>query len=105
MPDATTTPATTTIEQSPPLLVKKLSGKAKTPTRGSQFAAGYDVYRCVYFSLVVLLGLDALCGGGLDGEKRDGGGRPDGMRWGGRFGVGSWADENITRKMCARFLG
>ena len=28
----------------PPLLVKKLSDKAKTPTRGSAFAAGYDLY-------------------------------------------------------------
>ena len=28
----------------PPLLVKKLSEKAKTPMRGSAFAAGYDLY-------------------------------------------------------------
>lgn len=28
----------------PPLLVKKLSDKARLPTRGSAFAAGYDVY-------------------------------------------------------------
>lgn len=28
----------------PPLLVKKLSPHAKTPTRGSAFAAGYDIY-------------------------------------------------------------
>ena len=28
----------------PPLLVKKLSDKAKAPTRGSAFAAGYDLY-------------------------------------------------------------
>ena len=27
-----------------PLLVKKLSAQAKTPTRGSAFAAGYDIY-------------------------------------------------------------
>ncbi|KAI0008894.1 dUTP pyrophosphatase [Xylariaceae sp. FL0662B] len=32
------------IEQSPPLLIKKLSEKARLPTRGSAFAAGYDVY-------------------------------------------------------------
>ncbi|KAK9773692.1 putative Deoxyuridine 5'-triphosphate nucleotidohydrolase [Seiridium cardinale] len=32
------------IEQSPPLLIKKLSDKAKVPTRGSAFAAGYDLY-------------------------------------------------------------
>ena len=33
------------VEESPPLLVKKLSDRAKTPTRGSAFAAGYDLYR------------------------------------------------------------
>lgn len=32
------------LEQSPSLLVKKLSDKAKLPTRGSAFAAGYDLY-------------------------------------------------------------
>lgn len=32
------------LSSSPPLLVKKLSEKAKTPTRGSAFAAGYDLY-------------------------------------------------------------
>jgi dUTP pyrophosphatase len=32
------------LEQSPPLLVKKLSNKARLPTRGSAFAAGYDMY-------------------------------------------------------------
>ncbi|KAI6382952.1 Deoxyuridine 5'-triphosphate nucleotidohydrolase [Pyricularia grisea] len=37
-------PATTTIEQAPPLLIKKLSDKARLPTRGSAFAAGYDLY-------------------------------------------------------------
>lgn len=30
--------------QAPRLLVKKLSDKARLPTRGSAFAAGYDVY-------------------------------------------------------------
>ncbi|KAI1376372.1 deoxyuridine 5'-triphosphate nucleotidohydrolase [Hypoxylon crocopeplum] len=30
--------------QSPPLLIKKLSPSAKLPTRGSAFAAGYDLY-------------------------------------------------------------
>ncbi|KAI1100486.1 dUTP diphosphatase [Jackrogersella minutella] len=39
---ATSTP--TTLEQSPPLLIKKLSPTAKLPTRGSAFAAGYDLY-------------------------------------------------------------
>lgn len=32
------------LEQSPPLFVKKLSDKARLPTRGSAFAAGYDIY-------------------------------------------------------------
>lgn len=32
------------LEQSPALLIKKLSDKAKLPTRGSAFAAGYDLY-------------------------------------------------------------
>ncbi|KAF2968732.1 hypothetical protein GQX73_g4828 [Xylaria multiplex] len=32
------------VEQSPPLLIKKLSDKARLPTRGSAFAAGYDMY-------------------------------------------------------------
>lgn len=32
------------MDSSPPLLVKKLSDKARLPTRGSAFAAGYDVY-------------------------------------------------------------
>lgn len=32
------------VEENPPLLVKKLSDRAKTPTRGSAFAAGYDLY-------------------------------------------------------------
>jgi dUTP pyrophosphatase len=32
------------VEQAPPLLIKKLSDKARLPTRGSAFAAGYDLY-------------------------------------------------------------
>ncbi|KAL2154307.1 hypothetical protein VTH82DRAFT_2983 [Thermothelomyces myriococcoides] len=31
-------------QQPPPLLIKKLSDKARLPTRGSPFAAGYDLY-------------------------------------------------------------
>ena len=31
-------------QQEPKLLVKKLSDKARLPTRGSAFAAGYDLY-------------------------------------------------------------
>ncbi|PGH23254.1 deoxyuridine 5'-triphosphate nucleotidohydrolase [Polytolypa hystricis UAMH7299] len=40
------TPAVTSVSQStpPPLLVKKLVLEAQTPTRGSAFAAGYDLY-------------------------------------------------------------
>lgn len=36
--------AVSTLKQEPPLLIKKLSEKAKLPTRGSAFAAGYDLY-------------------------------------------------------------
>ncbi|KAF3055719.1 Deoxyuridine 5'-triphosphate nucleotidohydrolase [Daldinia childiae] len=32
------------LDQSPPLLIKKLSPAAKLPTRGSPFSAGYDLY-------------------------------------------------------------
>jgi dUTP pyrophosphatase len=34
----------TKVDQAPPLLIKKLSDKARLPTRGSAFAAGYDLY-------------------------------------------------------------
>ncbi|KGO76246.1 DeoxyUTP pyrophosphatase [Penicillium italicum] len=44
-PDTMTTPAVTSIQQPlPPLLVKKLVESAQAPTRGSAFAAGYDIY-------------------------------------------------------------
>lgn len=29
------------------LLIKRLSDKGRLPTRGSLYAAGYDLYRCV----------------------------------------------------------
>lgn len=32
------------MEQAAPLQIKKLSDKARLPTRGSAFAAGYDIY-------------------------------------------------------------
>jgi hypothetical protein len=38
------TPAVTNVNAAPPLLIKKLSDKARLPTRGSAFAAGYDLY-------------------------------------------------------------
>lgn len=41
---ATMTKDLSTSQPPPPLLVKKLSDKARAPTRGSAFAAGYDVY-------------------------------------------------------------
>lgn len=42
---ASNAPAVTSIQQHlPPLLVKKLVDSARAPTRGSAFAAGYDVY-------------------------------------------------------------
>lgn len=37
-------PAPPTFSQSPPLLIQKLSSAATAPTRGSKFAAGYDLY-------------------------------------------------------------
>ncbi|EMR82454.1 putative deoxyuridine 5 -triphosphate nucleotidohydrolase protein [Botrytis cinerea BcDW1] len=39
-------PAPTPLKSStpPPLLIKKLSPRARLPTRGSAFAAGYDIY-------------------------------------------------------------
>ena len=40
-----------TINEEPVLLVKKLSEKAKLPTRGSALAAGYDL--CRYFFFVI----------------------------------------------------
>lgn len=45
MPSSTETVApVTNVETAPPLLIKKLSDKARLPTRGSAFAAGYDLY-------------------------------------------------------------
>lgn len=38
------TPAPPPLSETPPLLVKKLSPAATAPTRGSAFAAGYDIY-------------------------------------------------------------
>jgi dUTP pyrophosphatase len=38
------TPAVTKVDAQPPLLIKKLSEKGRLPTRGSAFAAGYDIY-------------------------------------------------------------
>jgi dUTP pyrophosphatase len=44
MSSSTPLAAVTKVDQSPALLIKKLSPKAKLPTRGSEFAAGYDLY-------------------------------------------------------------
>jgi hypothetical protein len=41
---ASSAPTVTKVDAAPPLLIKKLSEKAKLPTRGSAFAAGYDIY-------------------------------------------------------------
>lgn len=42
---ASNAPAVTSIQQHlPPLLVKKLVDSARAPSRGSAFAAGYDMY-------------------------------------------------------------
>jgi dUTP pyrophosphatase len=43
-PTSNHTSVVTKVEQAPALLIKKLSDKAKLPTRGSEFAAGYDIY-------------------------------------------------------------
>lgn len=40
----TTTAPVANVEAAPALLIKKLSDKARLPTRGSAFAAGYDLY-------------------------------------------------------------
>lgn len=42
--DASTPATAPAMDAAPPLLIKKLSDKARLPTRGSAFAAGYDVY-------------------------------------------------------------
>lgn len=42
--DEPTTTTTTSTMAAPALLIKKLSDKARLPTRGSAFAAGYDIY-------------------------------------------------------------
>ena len=44
MADSDSAVPTTRLDQSPPLLIKKLSDRARLPTRGSAFAAGYDLY-------------------------------------------------------------
>ncbi|OTA97909.1 hypothetical protein M434DRAFT_391519 [Hypoxylon sp. CO27-5] len=41
---SSTTEVPTLSQSPPPLLIKKLSSTAKLPTRGSAFAAGYDLY-------------------------------------------------------------
>lgn len=43
MPEPTS-PSVSKLSAEPPLLVKKLSPDASIPTRGSAFAAGYDIY-------------------------------------------------------------
>jgi dUTP pyrophosphatase len=42
--NGTTTAVTSLSQPTPPLLVKKLVETARAPTRGSPFAAGYDLY-------------------------------------------------------------
>ncbi|RDL36741.1 putative dUTP pyrophosphatase [Venustampulla echinocandica] len=41
---ANPTPEVTKVDAQPALLIQKLSDKARLPTRGSAFAAGYDIY-------------------------------------------------------------
>lgn len=42
------------------LLIKRLSEKAKLPTRGSALAAGYDLYR---YAMVFYVNLSSVCFG------------------------------------------
>ncbi|KAF3923148.1 hypothetical protein ABW20_dc0108147 [Dactylellina cionopaga] len=42
----TSVPPVTSVAAEPALLIKKLNDKARAPTRGSAFAAGYDMYAC-----------------------------------------------------------
>lgn len=44
MSAAESTVPVTKVDAEPPLLIKKLSEKGRLPTRGSPFAAGYDIY-------------------------------------------------------------
>lgn len=44
MADSAHSNTVTKVDQAPPLLIKKLTEKAKLPTRGSAYAAGYDLY-------------------------------------------------------------
>ncbi|KAI0154819.1 dUTP pyrophosphatase [Xylariaceae sp. FL1272] len=44
MAENTSNVAVAPLDQAPPLHIKKLSETARLPTRGSAFAAGYDVY-------------------------------------------------------------
>ena len=44
--------AAAAVAGSVPLQVKKLSDKGRAPTRGSAFAAGYDLYRCVTWNYI-----------------------------------------------------
>jgi dUTP pyrophosphatase len=44
MSTTNSTPVVTKVDAQPPLLIKKLSDRARLPTRGSAFAAGYDIY-------------------------------------------------------------
>jgi hypothetical protein len=44
-------PATTRLEDAPPLLIKKLVPNAQAPKRGSAFAAGYDLYAAASTSI------------------------------------------------------
>ena len=48
-------PTDSSIPIDSPLLVKRLSPKAKLPTRGSALAAGYDLYRYVSYQLARFL--------------------------------------------------
>lgn len=50
-PSAMAAAPTTQISDAPPLLIKKLVDNARAPTRGSAFAAGYDLYAAAETSI------------------------------------------------------
>ena len=47
------------------ILIKKLSEKATLPTRGSEYAAGYDLYACLDEDAVIAPGKTAKIGTGI----------------------------------------
>lgn len=47
------------------MLIKKINEEAVTPTRGSKYAAGYDLYACINEKVEILPGETKLIGTGI----------------------------------------